>query len=329
MHATSRPATLGPLKRMRNWNQRSHPVPTPSHSIMSTPMALSPSFNGPAWSVISPRSPVAAVGPRHPAAGSNSNPVRRPLGRHGSIPDPPLSAAGTFSHTVDTSAAVYASAALASGIEPGTYIAFALSKTAVSVQCPFATHLVESFPTKRYVGLVTSSTFYKNEEGELVQELVVNYVSPAQPSNSSLSTASPSVPIFPHATNGPAPAATLRTNTMFPWPDCHQWMTLGTRLLVDQVHKSSLVFALTDDALERVEQLMDAAYKQAHRDQDGDECLDSVEVQHLSVPEFPLPADVWTDLRDGKVCIDSLRFPDEVQSLERSVTCISNNCDPS
>lgn len=276
---------------------------------MTTPTFLKPSATPEFRLSISPTSPRRVISPGLPTAGfqvPESTKVRRPLGRHGSLPDPAFTPSTPFFSTEYTEPSL-----LPSRIEPGTYIAFALSKDAIVDQHPKTVLAVGQFPVRRYVGLVTSSTFYKNEADQLFQELVVHYVSPTRVEVAV--NAGHAVPIFPTAAVGPAHEQPLRTGTLFPWTNYHQWTVFGTRLQVENIYKSSLTFALTEEHFDRVEEIMwptqgshQVSLDYANRD-----------VTPLRIPDDALPADIWMDVREADAQADALNFPAEVDVLEK------------
>ncbi|KAI0057786.1 hypothetical protein BV25DRAFT_1830700 [Artomyces pyxidatus] len=269
---------------------------------------------------ISPQSNGLPISPGCPTAGWEPASLRvpKPLGRHGSFPNPSFT---PWSSSSQASSASTSPTALASRIEPGTYIAFALSKDAILHNHPKAANVVARFPTKRYLGLVTGSFFYNAEGGELVQELVVVFVSTA--ASTRLDAASHSLPISPAAGVQP-----LRTGTLFPFANCRQWATLGTRLLVDNLYKSSLSFALVDEHFDRFEALVNADYDDMRSVFERTGVVDEdPAVQRLRVPEAALPADIWLDIREADPRVDdALKFPDEVHMLEKFVQDAYDYC---
>lgn len=229
-------------------------------------------------------------------------------------------------------------------IQPGTYVAFSLDTESIAQK--FAHHSaayesVRRVPTRKYVGLVVSSYTYLSEEneddGEFVEELVVNFVggSPPpeigfkdhwisiSPSMSSTNQSSPSTqPNYrDQATLPPASMEPLHTATLFPWKNRVQWTTSGTRLIVHKFHESLLTFNLDDEEFGRFEEKVSEDYSSMHSITDITRSPSDEEqnqrIEKMKVPLFAFPAQVWRDIREADERDHPVRFLDEVDEMEK------------
>ncbi len=171
-------------------------------------------------------------------------------------------------------------------MQPGTYIAFSLDPESIAQRFPIGSEPYETIAQlcgKKYVGLVTSSYTYSLEgdgsgsEGEMVEELVVDFVGNSPPSETGFKDHW--MPIFPSSSpsglgsnrpvtpttlsssqtkmsgsSGSLPLSPLHTTTFFPWRDRVQWTTSGTRIIVQKLHDSKLSFSLDDEEFARFEE---------------------------------------------------------------------------
>ncbi|KAH8091029.1 hypothetical protein BXZ70DRAFT_954010 [Cristinia sonorae] len=239
-------------------------------------------------------------------------------------------------------------------IRPGTFIVFELDTDFIVSSMKFepssrtdheeeTCQSVLDYPTGRYAGLVLwSHTYvlnnldeYPDDEdlsGEVVEELIVNFVSPTRPP---APLQSHCVPIAPSSsTHRDIDTTPLQTTTLFPFSNLYQWTTLGTRLEVRTVRDSALRFALKEDEFERLDERVAVDFRELGRCRDsgrfGDEDWDAMRLQ---VPMHTVPVKVWRDVREaGRWCggveeevsrkagvAHPLKFVDEVEELVRSV----------
>lgn len=236
-------------------------------------------------------------------------------------------------------------------IQPGTYVAFSLDTQSIAERFP---HGSESYETiaqmsgKKYVGLVVSSYTYPldgdegGSEGEMVEELVVNFVGGSPPDEAGFKNHW--MPIFPSTSvSRTQPLSPLQTTTFFPWKDRVQWTTSGTRIIVRKLHESKLSFTLDDEEFARFEERVTEDYKSipssqppqptshplgfisnAEMDMDMDPLEDEDEeeekhrerIEKLKVPMFAFPAVVWRDIREANERDDPTRFLDEIDEME-------------
>ncbi|EIM81400.1 uncharacterized protein STEHIDRAFT_114856 [Stereum hirsutum FP-91666 SS1] len=280
------------------------------------------------------------------------------------------------------------STGLAGLIEPGTYVAFQLCPSMITELYPHAAEAIHTFQYKKFVGLVTDAFIHLDEspleEGKkarYVQDLVVHYVSavPTDPvvlARVPMEDLANRIPIYP-ASAVPSDAEgqdqgqdqdqeqdeeevkvksePLRTMTLFPWANCHQWTTLGIRLmvLVEHLHDSSLKFALHEEEFERFNDVAardlqrpppvtesigvnDSANDSSSKvtgpethDEDSDVASDGppnseegdaeVAMGDLRVGDHSVPAEVWMDVREAypDARDDPIGFPREIMKLLR------------
>ncbi|KII90670.1 hypothetical protein PLICRDRAFT_28649 [Plicaturopsis crispa FD-325 SS-3] len=203
-------------------------------------------------------------------------------------------------------------------IEPGTYVAFALATDAIAERFPEdseARREVAAFPTGRYIGLVTTSFTYVDEEdgGREIEELVLHYVAREPPSPPATKQHWMGIAgADAKSTVGEGP---LRTNVFFPVVNAVQWTTQGIRLQVEKMHPSALTFALKDSEFERFE---DAAVEHYETIDTSDPNMDddeADEVERWAVPLNAIPAEIWQDIRVGADGVPS-KFLDEIDEME-------------
>ncbi|EPQ54632.1 hypothetical protein GLOTRDRAFT_129985 [Gloeophyllum trabeum ATCC 11539] len=180
-------------------------------------------------------------------------------------------------------------------IPRGTYVAFAF---AADASHPEESGGVTSCPTHRYIGLVTDAINSVNEEGvRETREITVSYVARRAPSDSWGVCDDHWLPISPESEDKvDGPIRPLETTVLFPYVGTKQWTTVGARLRVAQLHKSSLSFCLRDEELGRFEDITTAHLEdltEAMSQHSGeDEIPDMILIPHQGVL-----ADIWTDVR--------------------------------
>lgn len=255
------------------------------------------------------------------------------------------------------------STGLAGLIEPGTYVAFQLCPSRIAETYPHAAEAIQSFQYKKFVGLVADSFIHLDESpvdrgqpARYLQDLVINYVSeiPVDPDivdHVPKEDLRNRIPIYPACADGEPDekeeirmrGEPLRTTTLFPWTNCHQWTTLGIRLtvLVEHLHDSTLKFALQEDEFERfcdtVEQDLNREEPEKDQEQEQDpsfadsgydsstnlisELVDPVnetkKINELRVGEHSVPAEIWMDVREADPYAreDPVGFPMEIAAL--------------
>ncbi|THH32427.1 hypothetical protein EUX98_g1764 [Antrodiella citrinella] len=213
-------------------------------------------------------------------------------------------------------------------IQPGTFIAFELDTEFVAdrleASCEAYPELlgkeavrdVRVFPKGRYLGLVLWSHTYTVdasedmgeslddgegsdglEGAEVVEELVVNFVSPTPPPAPHQSRC---VPIGTFASG--SEHAPLQTTTLFPFPGMLQWTTFGTRLEVRSVCDSALHFKLKEDEFERFDERVADDYRASISKRLTQGCKDAEDeaIETLKVPTYTLPAKIWRDVREAR-----------------------------
>ncbi|TCD68341.1 hypothetical protein EIP91_010979 [Steccherinum ochraceum] len=227
-------------------------------------------------------------------------------------------------------------------IQPGTFIAFELDTNLVADQMQTdcaAVDQVRTFSKNRYIGLVLWSHTYtiepeSDDDGslsddspaEVVEELIVNFVSPHPPP---APLQAHYIPIAPMSSKSPINEAPLQTSTLFPYPNLYQYTTLGTRLEVRTMHDSSLRFGLKEDEFGRLDERIALDFGVLGKLGPEDE-----KAQRLKVPMYSLPARVWRDVREashshglkksGSECITHpSKFVDEVEGLARLVPALA------
>ncbi|PSR70848.1 hypothetical protein PHLCEN_2v13289 [Hermanssonia centrifuga] len=209
-------------------------------------------------------------------------------------------------------------------IQPGAYIAFALDTEAIAERFPIGSEAYESvqlFPVNRYIGLVSASYSYNEEDtsdgskGRSVEELVVHYVAGSVPRLPGLESLWMPISPFSDFEN-----ASLNTTTLFPLKDRYQWTTFGARLRIEHLHESSLQFPLVEDDFVRFEEQAAIDYPSMAELQASElGAEDSFVVDLLKVPSFSLPVQVWRDVREATCRDDPIEFVAEVSALERYV----------
>lgn len=305
----------------------------------------------------------------------SSEPLISPPPRLNPTPTPDI-ADPTSSTDTSPDTATSPSTGLAGLIEPGTYIAFQLCPSMIAEMYPLAAEAIHSFEYKKFIGLVTDAFIHLDEtpieqgkKARYIQDLVVHYVS-AIPTDPDVIARVPKedlanrIPIDPASAE---PADTegqdqdqeedeeeaklksepLRTMTLFPWANCHQWTTLGIRLmvLVEHLHDSSLKFALHEEEFERfsyvaardlqrgpppVSEATEATGSEVQNGEadmtgagevegavDTETGATEMKKNELRVGEHSVPAEVWMDVREAHPDArdDPVGFPMEIAEL--------------
>ncbi|KAI0647879.1 hypothetical protein C8Q79DRAFT_537155 [Trametes meyenii] len=205
-------------------------------------------------------------------------------------------------------------------IQPGQYVAFTIDTEAAALNYPEGSkerEAVLQFAVGRYIGLVVGSYVQRSEDNSRwLEELVIMFVAPAVPSL--VGAERYCMPIAPFhgdvdvMERGPP----LRTKTLFPWANRAQWTTFGTRLQVETLHDSQLLFDMDEDEFARFEQRVTSDWE--HMDANAalmaNEDVKNI-VAKLRPPPEPLPAVVWRDIR-GKHGEDPSDFVNEVYALD-------------
>lgn len=231
-------------------------------------------------------------------------------------------------------------------IRPGTFVVFELDTDFVmeQLECSLRGDVslrdVKTESGWRFLGLVLWSHTYvvqppeegKHEDdpgsGEIVEEIVVNFVASTPPP---APLQSHCVPIAPAKITFNDPAEQpLQTTTLFPFPDLYQWTTLGTRLEVRNVYDSSLHFGLKEDEFMRLDERVAEDYKELGLVRED-------EIEKLKVSMYTIPAKVWRDVREaakgvggglsgtaskegqGSAVLHPEQFVDQVEELTRQV----------
>ncbi|OAX37056.1 hypothetical protein K503DRAFT_258589 [Rhizopogon vinicolor AM-OR11-026] len=206
-------------------------------------------------------------------------------------------------------------------IWPGTFITFALSTEQLAQEYPDGSEIhrrIREYKPGRYLGLVTSSFAQSSDEdGSIVEDIIVHFVSTDTPQPSVVSDHF--MPIFPISTSVPMDTSVLSTSILFPWVDRKQWTTFGVRLRICQRNTSGLVFELCHEDFERFE---DKAGEDYCRLQNLDAFLgdeDKERLARLLVAPFALPAEIWLDIRNQLDIKDPPSFVEDIDFLESIV----------
>ncbi|KAI0917056.1 hypothetical protein AcW2_007288 [Taiwanofungus camphoratus] len=185
-----------------------------------------------------------------------------------------------------------------SRIEPGTYIAFSLDRDAICAHFPLDSpayrDLQRLFPFGRFIGLVTHSRIYTSD-GRAVQELEVNFVSEGPLTLPSAQNLYLSIePTVGRSWRGEA--LKMGTPTPFPFRNLVQWPALGARLKVETLHDASPRIMLDADSFARFQRQTNEDIEELNRISSTWTDKEFAMFEHLQVPVWSDPAEVWTDV---------------------------------
>ncbi|KAI0357577.1 hypothetical protein OH77DRAFT_1398964 [Trametes cingulata] len=204
-------------------------------------------------------------------------------------------------------------------VQPGQYVAFSVDTEAVAAASGHPDDSQEKnailqFPVGRFIGLVVGSYVQRaDDDSKWLEELVVLYVGRTPPTIPG--TEGYYMPIAPfHTENDMRRGPPLRTKTLFPWKDRAQWTVFGTRLQIQQLHESKLVFDMDEDEFARCETRMTADFEDVDQKVKTDEVMRDA-IHKLRPPPEPLPAIVWRDIR-GEHGADPDEFVTQIYALD-------------
>ncbi|KAI0819239.1 hypothetical protein BC628DRAFT_1333481, partial [Trametes gibbosa] len=207
-------------------------------------------------------------------------------------------------------------------IQPGQYVAFSLDTEAVAATTSHPDgsnekNAIIQFPVGRYIGLVVGSYVQRADDNMgWLEELVVLYVASVPPPVAGAEGFCLPIAPFQNQTNGGhGPRDPIKTRTLFPWKDRVQWTTFGTRLQIQHLHESKLMFDMVEDEFARCEDLVSADMDRTPQVlANGDDTV-RAEVDKLRPSSQPFPATVWRDIR-GEHRADPAKFVDELYELD-------------
>lgn len=193
-----------------------------------------------------------------------------------------------------------------SRVGPGTYVAFAVSKNAFAAAYPEehpAHHEIKDLAMSRFVGLVSSSTVYQDENGRMEEELEIHYVSKVKPGISP-EVGGHLLPIEDSIQKAHPP---LKTTIIFPWIGSKQWTTLGIRVKVGKFHYSSLRWQLVPEAMDVFKDNLAEDCKELEFTFPDMSPEAQEEIERFSFPHYAILCDVWLDIRMA----DAEKSPDD------------------
>ncbi|KAH9851748.1 hypothetical protein C2E23DRAFT_886296 [Lenzites betulinus] len=206
-------------------------------------------------------------------------------------------------------------------VQPGQYVAFTLDTEAVAATTAHSDgsnekNAIINFPVGRYIGLVVGSYVQRADDNMgWLEELIVLYVARVPPAVAGAEGFYLPIAPFQTDTDG-SRRPPIQTRTLFPWKDRVQWTTFGTRLQIQRLHESKLMFDMDEDEFSRCENRVSADMDNTEQvlANGGDIVRNAVD--KLRPPSEPLPATVWRDIRGEHTSADPTEFVSELYALD-------------